>query len=257
VSTIEFVPKTPQAKNVTPWGQTTSKPIMNITAENYGGAMNFSWAMPLDSACVNLTIGNSSNKSDGDMGYDDWYLLKNNAFIDLETLNGSSYIFYNETYYWVDEANCTDNNWNTYGNIYGNGDGDIFVNYTKPSIFTSLFWEVKSENITRTQVQIPTSCTDQPTLQLDYNINCAFSGTDYNTLKCYNGTSFMEFYNRNGTGMNGCSNFYEEQLIVDNNNIGIWMWADYNCTSSTWSKWEPTIYFRACCVDCICSEDIT
>ena len=38
---------------------------------------------------------------------------------------------------------------------------------------------------------------------------------------------------------------------------GLWMWADYSCNATSWNLWEPEFLFRNCCVDCICSEDIT
>jgi hypothetical protein len=40
-------------------------------------------------------------------------------------------------------------------------------------------------------------------------------------------------------------------------NTKLWMWADYNCSYSTWRLWQPDLYFKYCCQDCICSEDLT
>ncbi len=35
-----------------------------------------------------------------------------------------------------------------------------------------------------------------------------------------------------------------------------WLWADYGCDDSSWQWWFPDLYFRGCCVDCLCSEDL-
>ena len=36
----------------------------------------------------------------------------------------------------------------------------------------------------------------------------------------------------------------------------LWLWADYECSYSSWNLFNPSLYFRHCCVDCICAEDI-
>jgi hypothetical protein len=40
-------------------------------------------------------------------------------------------------------------------------------------------------------------------------------------------------------------------------NERVWLWADYNCNYSTWKLWQPDLYFKACCQNCTCSEDLT
>ncbi len=37
---------------------------------------------------------------------------------------------------------------------------------------------------------------------------------------------------------------------------GLWMWADYECNFTTWKLWEPDLFFRNCCEECVCSEDL-
>ena len=32
--------------------------------------------------------------------------------------------------------------------------------------------------------------------------------------------------------------------------FGVWLFADYNCTSSSWSVWKPELNFTACCENC-------
>ena len=43
------------------------------------------------------------------------------------------------------------------------------------------------------------------------------------------------------------------------NNTQVWLWADYGYASPqvNWTWWFPNIYFRGCCEDCVCSEDLT
>ena len=38
--------------------------------------------------------------------------------------------------------------------------------------------------------------------------------------------------------------------------VNLWMWADYSCDYSTWKTFNPFIYFRQCCENCTCSEDL-
>ncbi len=68
VQYIEFIPKTPTEKNVTPHGQTPIKPIINVTMKNTGGR-NATWYFMLNDTtnmtCINTTISATSNKTDG------------------------------------------------------------------------------------------------------------------------------------------------------------------------------------------------
>ena len=66
ISWLEFIPKSPTTKNVTPYGQTDSRSIFNITNYGYGGKeSNFSIYLNESHACVNLTMSTTENKTDG------------------------------------------------------------------------------------------------------------------------------------------------------------------------------------------------
>jgi len=39
--------------------------------------------------------------------------------------------------------------------------------------------------------------------------------------------------------------------------FGLWMWSDYDCYLSNWALWQPTYYFRGCCIGCVCSEEVS
>ena len=60
---LEFIPKSPTAKNVTPYGQTNSKPILNITSYGYGGKnTDFSTYLNETHECVDLFISTNNTK---------------------------------------------------------------------------------------------------------------------------------------------------------------------------------------------------
>jgi len=84
---LEFIPASPTTKNVTPYGQSTSNPILNITNYGYGGMQsNFSAYLNETHDCVNLTISTTTNKSDGFILNDTW----TNLITDFDYLNSSS-----------------------------------------------------------------------------------------------------------------------------------------------------------------------
>lgn len=63
---LDFYPWAPNAKNVEPFGQTISTPILNISFENYGGVdENFTLYINESHDCVNITVSNTSTKGDG------------------------------------------------------------------------------------------------------------------------------------------------------------------------------------------------
>lgn len=59
---VFFLPKTNSSKNVTAYGQTTIKPIYNITTTNYGGKnLNLSVRVDETFACLNLSYNATGN----------------------------------------------------------------------------------------------------------------------------------------------------------------------------------------------------
>ena len=103
VNYLEFIPKSSTAKNVTPYGQTNSIPILNISFLNYGGR-NSTLGIYLNetNSCVNLTIGTNSNKSNG-------IQLTNNTWTNL--LENRQYLNYSGLWMWSD-YNCSYSYWN-------------------------------------------------------------------------------------------------------------------------------------------------
>ena len=72
---IDFFPWSPTAKNVTPFGQTNSVPMFNVSGQNYGGIANFSVYMNDSLACVNVTFSTTNSKTDGELINSSWYTL--------------------------------------------------------------------------------------------------------------------------------------------------------------------------------------
>ena len=90
---LEFIPNNPTSKNVTPYGQTDSRPILNISNTGYGGMQsNFSTYLSETHGCVNLTMSTTENKSDG--------FILNNTWIDLFT--NFDYLEFNNLWMWAD-----------------------------------------------------------------------------------------------------------------------------------------------------------
>ena len=79
---LEFIPSKPTSTNVTPFGQTPLRPILNITTKNTGGS-NMSWSFLTNNTailtCVNLTISNTINKTDGFLQNGSWFEYANNV----------------------------------------------------------------------------------------------------------------------------------------------------------------------------------
>jgi len=113
VNYLEFIPKNPTAKNVTPYGQISLIPIFNITTMNYGGKnMNLSIYLNESMPCVNLTYSTDSAKSNGTLLTNQtWQYFNTN----LEYNNVSS------LYLWADYE-CSYTNWYLfYPEIYISG----------------------------------------------------------------------------------------------------------------------------------------
>ena len=63
VDWLEFIPRNPTSKNVTPYGQTNSRPILNITNYGYGGInANFFSYLNETHSCVDLFMSTNSTK---------------------------------------------------------------------------------------------------------------------------------------------------------------------------------------------------
>ncbi|GAG21844.1 unnamed protein product, partial [marine sediment metagenome] len=110
VSFIEFIPDTSTSKNVTPWKQTSSTPIINFTSTAYGGkTLDFSVLMNDSESCINTTITDANNKTAGS-------LLVLNTFVNLTT--SKSYLTTFGMWGWDDYACSTSASWDLFDPWY-------------------------------------------------------------------------------------------------------------------------------------------
>lgn len=76
---IEFLPKSQTSKNVTPFKQTNTTPIMNITMKNYGGPGNFSIYLNESFSCINISYNFNGDMSQKTLWINSsWINIKNN-----------------------------------------------------------------------------------------------------------------------------------------------------------------------------------
>lgn len=98
----EFIPGTPTSKNVTPYGQTSTRPLYNISMHNYGGKnMNLSFYLNESYSCINITVSTTNSKSAGTQ-------LTSGSWIDLMT--DREYLNYTGLWFWADYG-CSYTTW--------------------------------------------------------------------------------------------------------------------------------------------------
>jgi len=87
VEWIYFAPNTPTSENVTPYGQTDTVPILNITNYGYGG-LDAKLSIYQDglSECVNTTISLTPNKEDGVLLNESWVYLSDMSYLETQDI---------------------------------------------------------------------------------------------------------------------------------------------------------------------------
>ena len=294
VNYLEFIPSFPTSSNVTPYGQTSSIPIFNITTYNYGGLMNLSVKINESSDCIDLWISNSSSKSDG------FELVSvGNVFENAEIRSGtdtlsSSSIIDGSQFTIGTEGKAEDYNINTtpfqiYAaqdsigalppgtitiNIYladvdgkptggvlstGTRDGEEFLEWN------NMQWEnfnMSSYNLSEGVMYAFTVSMNGSRLYVGYTNPSEYSGDKGQLWSTDGGVSYgvysdFECMFRLGNENLGPASPWQELFtnLEYLNNSGLWLWADYNCDSTNWNWWDPNILFRGCCEDCVCLED--
>lgn len=259
---FEVIPRRPDSVSVQPYGQTTSRPIFNITPTNYGGrTFNLSFYSLVGADNITTEASGKPTSSSGT-----W-----------------------DTSYPV--TNIYDDNWTTYATetLSATGSALLYLRYDKPDrVKNTSTWEVKDQ-AGRVNLTIPNICWDASNIYLYFSISSDNGGGpgDLVSWNCYNGSSYIQV---RGQVVN---EVYEEAMhwriqdpsncvntsvninstksttpITYNawntlkpdidylNNTQLWFWLDFGCNYNTWNLWQPDYYFRACCDGCICSEDI-
>ena len=101
---LEFIPKRPTDKNVSPYGQSARKPIFNFTTENYGGRnMNLTILLNETYSCVNISLSTDSAKANSTLlGNATWLQIGSNMSIENNAV----------VWLWADyDCNRTDTGW--------------------------------------------------------------------------------------------------------------------------------------------------
>lgn len=101
VEYLEFIPRSRDDKNVTPYKQNSFTPIFNITSQSYG-AKNFNYSIYINESfsCVNMTANNYFNKTDGDF-------LQNSTWVNIT--EDAAYMSETDIWLWADyDCNFTE-----------------------------------------------------------------------------------------------------------------------------------------------------
>jgi len=98
-SQVIFLPKTNSSQNVTPFAQTSTTPIFNVTWKNYG--VNASLAIRINqtiNSCLNFTASNTSSKNNGFLLNTSYQRIFNNSM--MNSTNTTN------IWLWADLTNC-------------------------------------------------------------------------------------------------------------------------------------------------------
>ena len=305
INWLEFIPRTPTSKNVTPFGQTASRPILNITNYGYGGK-NSTFSMNLNESysCVNLSINTTSNKPSKEVSgdysefFDDfeidfghwddnvgincpdidaWGRISNQTsssntgpqsegvggsgsnFTYVETSSGAcvnigaiALVTFNES---INYDIFTDEKIQFYFHAYGTNIDDLYLEENSTGSWVKL-WEMHDNNEdiwNMTNVSL-SSLTGNGSLRFNYTrTSPGFTSDialDNINVSYFTSSTLIPDTILNNTWTNITHNFDYLDLTQ------LWLWADYNCNSTTWRLWQPELSFRNCCEGCICSEEL-
>jgi hypothetical protein len=344
INYFEFIPATPTSKNVTPYGQTRSTPIFNLTNYNYGGKnANMFMLINETHSCVDLYASSNSTKPssnlwNGLVGYwpfdiDARDIAGNNngvvigAIFNSTGYLGGDYDFNGSSSNMINLGNSTTlkpiNNisisvWFKINNNSGNNLWSLVIADNPDQAPRYGYWLAIDNRTTQGslwwQISNGTASNSQNTLYSpgftkgvwyyivsEYTTSGHISyinGVNISNLGAYNWGSIVynttnvtigrkqagtypmngsidevRIYNRSLSSSEiselytrSYNKYYDTKLknnwtIVNwnaeyLNNSKLWLWADYNCNYTTWNLWQPDLYFRTCCKDCICSEDL-
>ena len=276
---INFFPWAPNAKNVTPFGQTDSIGIFNISGENYGGkTFNFSVQIPL--------INEERDEEEAyacQSGYlcdIDWGHPYRAVDEDFDTLWGSgcnecsAWIYENMTYNGADNVIWETKFASSYTHAW-TADIDCW-SYAGDAWYDLADISVPAQTTVWTNTTIHGQClSDGNPIQIKTYRPYNLAGQGYlyyyegrilqsnlsdiqgcvnitisNTSNKSDGALLTDF----DTNQNTWNYVYAENDYLEN--FYLWLWADYDCSYTTWQLWEPTYYFKACCEDCgVCDLD--
>lgn len=85
--------------------------------------------------------------------------------------------------------------------------------------------------------------------------NMNFSILMNNSMACVNLTISTTNNKSQGYLLNSTFRDLKTNQVYETN-FGLWMWADYNCSYKNWTLFNPNLYFKGCCVGCVCSDEV-
>ena len=337
INWLEFIPNGPTSDNVTPYGQSSSKPIFNVTNYGYGGKNSLFYTYLNETySCVDLFLSTNSVKpssslwtgligywsfdidtkdmsgsNDGEiinsvpddsgkvggaynfnginqsieLGNDTILNSLNNthtitAWIKLDSIQNFTRIV-DKGYPRLSIGSTNRAYYQIRSDGFPTGSGPHYI-YGTTQLTNLSKWYFIAGTYNGSDIKIyvdgilegtdnnnDTGGTSNPTSASFYvgssGATSGFFNGSIDEVRIYNRTltpaEISELYNRSN------NNYFDLKLKnewqITNwdseylDNIGLWMWADYECNYTTWKLWEPELSFRNCCVDCICSEDLS
>lgn len=268
----EVFPKTKNDKNVTPYGQTNSVPIWNITYLAYEDTLDlFVKTNSSFDSCLNITFSNSSTNRNFKLNTSSQLICTNIGGVFVgdaelcyqETANISSSCggLSTGTYGYNGSWNSYlptmwDENWST-GSLplADTGWSAFFINYSKPSNYlNSSLWNVNANStvLHGVNISIPSDCWNLTILQL--SINSYYQGAAYDALAyCKNNTGW-KFLQDLSSG----PTIYEEAMwwnitFSPIQTCNIWNYVDLTNCSGRFKI--PYFFFSGICSDCVRTFD--
>ena len=281
---IEFMPRSSTSKNVSAYGQTTTYPILTINTSNFGGRdLDFSIKVNETYSCVTMDAARISTASE--------QKTLNATQISVGLSSNTLYINYSKpsqairrTSLWqVKHGNHSTYNisipelcWNQeplqlkMTSFFSGGVSPAWQSNSTQYCLSNAGW-TQIGNVSSSEGSAGTIGPNSDQVQRMFD-------NDYSTASCYYVLGTPKWWG-SCTGTYTSANIYEETMFwgthypqtmlnsswhtthqnqTDQSSFGIWLYANYNCSTNAWRWWQPEISVRACCTDCdVCSEETT
>ena len=277
ISEIVFRPSTSTSKSVFPQGQTSTKPIINVSYLNYNkesimslyinnlyslnlttyiedkyGESSCSQYNPTikSSDCVSSNIGKYSGRTIYATSYEKWIDNNPYTYAHFSCIGLTCEIYLNSTY--------------------------IIPIYAK-NITLRIYYFAAPYTVTYIDRNIGNfvDFKNKNEINIDFlETNAQYQNNNHDLyIKIYNDSYSYNISNElsmNGRWVSDIIVYWTTDKININNNTwtnitytksyddnsNFWMWIDLNFTKIA-RLVQPDYYFRACCVDCVCDEDVT
>lgn len=259
----DFFASSNDARNVSPFGQTDTVPIWNVTSQAYDDSLDFYVKVNETlNLCLSIIIGNVSDSSN--ISFPLTYCYDEYA---NNTVCAGSNGTYSFTGSWGGGvSDLVDGSTSTFSAVSGGGSANMYINYTKPEKakasslwFTSFNGSVRTRNFT-----IPSACWDYSGDYLLLRVE-SYAPPSRGFWWCYNGSSYQLVPNSTSDFQireEGVYWAFEEVPVSSTKvfsnlsvgaSIGLWSYLNlYSCPSSFYVPW---FHFSAICSDCVKTSD--